>query len=253
LRTFELGVYTLRTKRPFISTGKWSIHAISTAFRYLGSRRTAFGRPRRMSSHGSTCWSPTTQARNPARSVGGPCKAPNSLTTPETSMSPTSLALIQRFSYLQQTPRSRDGEEKANKNDEHDSRLRQFDVEKEFAAVLVHPRGASCDHRNRHQLHTQPGRGLRCLRHSHPRPRHLSLHEDQGNSRHLCGSGSPAIPLEGRPAHNRDALRHFNLRPFGDGLVILRHLGFAPPIYIHWGTALYMTIVAVFLLRKPTT
>ena len=41
--------------------------------------------------------------------------------------------------------------------------------------------------------------------------------------------------------------------PFGDGLVILRHLGPAPPIYIHWGTALYMTIVAVFLLRKQTT
>ena len=38
--------------------------------------------------------------------------------------------------------------------------------------------------------------------------------------------------------------------PLGDGLVILRHLGFAPPIYVHWGTALYMMIVAVFLLRK---
>lgn len=41
--------------------------------------------------------------------------------------------------------------------------------------------------------------------------------------------------------------------PFGDGLVILRHLGFVPPIYIHWGTALYMIIVAAFLLRKQTT
>ena len=41
--------------------------------------------------------------------------------------------------------------------------------------------------------------------------------------------------------------------PFGDGLVILRHLGFAPPIYIHWGTALYMVIVAAFLLRKQNT
>jgi len=37
--------------------------------------------------------------------------------------------------------------------------------------------------------------------------------------------------------------------PFGDGLVILRHLGAAPPLYVHWGTALYMTIVAAFLLR----
>jgi len=38
----------------------------------------------------------------------------------------------------------------------------------------------------------------------------------------------------------------------GDGFVILAHLGFAPPIFIHWGTALYMTIVAVFLHRKKT-
>jgi hypothetical protein len=38
--------------------------------------------------------------------------------------------------------------------------------------------------------------------------------------------------------------------PFCDGLVILKHLGFAPPIYIHWGTALYMMIVTAFLLRR---
>jgi hypothetical protein len=38
--------------------------------------------------------------------------------------------------------------------------------------------------------------------------------------------------------------------PFCDGLIILKHLGFAPPIYIHWGTALYMMIVAAFLLRR---
>jgi len=40
------------------------------------------------------------------------------------------------------------------------------------------------------------------------------------------------------------------LIPIGDGLVILSHLGFAPPIYIHWGTALYMMIVAAFLLGR---
>jgi hypothetical protein len=40
------------------------------------------------------------------------------------------------------------------------------------------------------------------------------------------------------------------LIPFGDGLVILSHRGLAPPIYIHWGTALYMTIIAAFLFRK---
>lgn len=38
--------------------------------------------------------------------------------------------------------------------------------------------------------------------------------------------------------------------PFCDGLVILRHLGFAPPIFIHWGTALYMIVVAAFLFKK---
>ena len=38
--------------------------------------------------------------------------------------------------------------------------------------------------------------------------------------------------------------------PFCDGLVILKHLGLAPPIYIHWGTAFYMMIVAAFLLRR---
>jgi hypothetical protein len=40
------------------------------------------------------------------------------------------------------------------------------------------------------------------------------------------------------------------LIPLGDGLVILSHRGFAWPIYMHWGTALYMTIVAAFLLRR---
>jgi hypothetical protein len=38
--------------------------------------------------------------------------------------------------------------------------------------------------------------------------------------------------------------------PIADGLVILSHLGFAPPIFIHWGTALYMATVAAFLLRR---
>jgi uncharacterized membrane protein len=43
------------------------------------------------------------------------------------------------------------------------------------------------------------------------------------------------------------------LIPVGDGFVILGHLGFAPPIFIHWGTALYMMVVAAFLLKtgKP--
>jgi Domain of unknown function (DUF4267) len=35
----------------------------------------------------------------------------------------------------------------------------------------------------------------------------------------------------------------------GDGFVILAHRGFAAPIFMHWGTALYMMVVASFLLR----
>jgi len=38
--------------------------------------------------------------------------------------------------------------------------------------------------------------------------------------------------------------------PFCDGLVIISHLGFAPPLLIHWGTAFYMMLVSYFLLRK---
>ncbi len=38
--------------------------------------------------------------------------------------------------------------------------------------------------------------------------------------------------------------------PFCDGLVIISHSGFASPLLIHWGTALYMIIIAAFLLRK---
>ena len=38
--------------------------------------------------------------------------------------------------------------------------------------------------------------------------------------------------------------------PFCDGLVIISHLGFAPPLLIHWGTAFYMMIVSYFLWRK---
>jgi len=39
------------------------------------------------------------------------------------------------------------------------------------------------------------------------------------------------------------------LIPIGDGLIILRQGGFAWPIYIHWGTAFYMMIVAAFLFK----
>jgi hypothetical protein len=75
-----------------------------------------------MSSHGSSCWPLMRRAKIPARSLGGTCKAQNSLTTSETLMFPTSLALNQRFSYLQQVLRSSDGEKE--KTNEHDNKLR---------------------------------------------------------------------------------------------------------------------------------
>lgn len=37
--------------------------------------------------------------------------------------------------------------------------------------------------------------------------------------------------------------------PFSDGLVIIATSGFAAPLMIHWGTALYMMVVSYFLLR----
>ena len=41
------------------------------------------------------------------------------------------------------------------------------------------------------------------------------------------------------------------LIPVGDGLVIFNTLGWAPPMLIHWGTALFMAVLAYFLLRAP--
>jgi hypothetical protein len=38
--------------------------------------------------------------------------------------------------------------------------------------------------------------------------------------------------------------------PFCDGFVTIAHSRFATPLLIHWGTALYMIIVAAFLLRN---
>lgn len=38
--------------------------------------------------------------------------------------------------------------------------------------------------------------------------------------------------------------------PFCDGLVIIGNSGFAASLFIHWGTALYMVVVATFLFRR---
>jgi hypothetical protein len=41
--------------------------------------------------------------------------------------------------------------------------------------------------------------------------------------------------------------------PFCDGLVIIANSGFTAPLLIHWGTAVYMLTVSVFLLRRTRT
>ncbi len=51
--------------------------------------------------------------------------------------------------------------------------------------------------------------------------------------------------------HTTASLNAFaTLIAVGDGFVILNHLGVAPPLMIHWGTALYMSVVTWFLFRK---
>src|SRR3984893_2143814 len=117
MRTFELRVYKLRTKEALDFYMEKIYPVISTAFRCSGLWPTASEPPRRMSSHGSSCCSPMQRAKNPARSLGDICKAQNSLTTSETLTFPTSWALNQRSSYLQQILRSNDGEKE--KKNEH--------------------------------------------------------------------------------------------------------------------------------------
>ena len=41
--------------------------------------------------------------------------------------------------------------------------------------------------------------------------------------------------------------------PFCDGLVIISNSGFAAPLFIHWGTTVYMVVVAACLFRRKKT
>jgi len=82
-------------------------------------------------------------------------------------------------------------------------------LRKEFAAVLVHARGAVGIivigiNFILNPVGAATGYGIPI----HD-PRRLSLHVDQGHSRHLFGFGSPVVPLERRPAHNRNNSTHF--------------------------------------------
>src|SRR5260221_12300691 len=141
-------------------------------------------------------------------------------------MFPGSWALNQRFSYLQQAPRSCNGkrkqERKMNTTTSLDnSILRRYSPLFWFTLVIpvaiiviginfiLNPVGAST------------GYGIPIQR-----SRSLSFYVDQGHSRHLFRSRGPAVPLEGRPAHNRNTLRNFNFRP------IRRWVGHSEPYWL---------------------
>ena len=122
MRTFELRVYKLRTKEALDFYMEQIYPRHLSSFPLFGIEAHGFWTAKEDVEPGSSCWPLIRRAKIPARSLGGTCKAQNSLTTSETLMFPTSLALNQRFSYLQQVLRSSDGEKE--KTNEHDNKLR---------------------------------------------------------------------------------------------------------------------------------
>jgi hypothetical protein len=150
--------------------------------------------------------------------------------------------LHQRFSYLQQTPRSRDGEEKGSSMLRKNSLLFWCTLVVPAAIIaiginfILNPVGASAGFGIPiHDPAAFPFMWIKGIRD--------------------IFSGLVVLPFLWK-GDRRTTASLFAISivvPFGDGLVILRHLGFATPIYIHWGTALYMMIVAAFLFRTQST
>jgi Domain of unknown function (DUF4267) len=168
-------------------------------------------------------------------------------------MSPTSSALIQRFSYLQQTPRSRDGEEKARRTmnmtaDFGSSMLRRNSLL--FWCTLVVPVAIIAIGINFILNPVGASAAFGVPIHD---PAAFPFMWIKGIRDIFAGQAVLQFLWKGDRRTTATLFAISIFVPFGDGLVILRHLGFAPPIYIHWGTALYMMIVAAFLLRKENT
>jgi hypothetical protein len=136
------------------------------------------------------------------------------------------------------------------KTDEHGNQLKQFDFEQEFTALLVYSRDTGSDNRNRRQLHTQPGWGLTAYSIPIHDPAAFPFMWVKGIRDIFSGLVVLSFLWRGDRRTTAILFALAILIPVGDGLVILSRLGFAPPIYIHWGTALYMAIVAAFLLRR---
>ena len=109
MRTFELRVYKLRTKEAldFYEEKIYPRHL--KTFPLFGIEAHGFWTAKERVEPRLFVLASYGRAKIPARSFGGTCKAQNSLTTSETSMFPTSLALNPRFSDLQQVLRSNDG------------------------------------------------------------------------------------------------------------------------------------------------
>jgi primosomal protein N' len=104
MSTSELRVYTLRTKDALDYYREQIYPRHLSSFPPFGIEATASGSQRKTSSHNSSCWSPARRAKNPARWLGGICKARNLTRTFGTLMYPTSLGLNRPSSYRQQVP-----------------------------------------------------------------------------------------------------------------------------------------------------
>lgn len=90
MRTFELRVYTLRTKEAFDFYAETIYPRHLHSFPLFGSRLTASGPRRTMQRLGFSCCCPTQRATILARSRNATCKARSWPMTSETLMSPTS-------------------------------------------------------------------------------------------------------------------------------------------------------------------
>ena len=110
MRTFELRVYKLRTQEALDFYREQIYPRHLNSFPLFGIEAHGFWTAKEDVEPRLFVLASYARAKIPARSLGGTCKAQNSLTTSETLMFPTSLALNQRFSYLQQVLRSSDGE-----------------------------------------------------------------------------------------------------------------------------------------------
>ena len=122
MRTFELRVYKLRTKEALDFYREKIYPRHLNSFPLFGIEAHGFWTAKEDVEPRLFVLASYAAGEDPGEVVRRYMQAQNSLTTSETLMFPTSLALNQRFSYLQQVLRSSDGEKE--KTNEHDNKLR---------------------------------------------------------------------------------------------------------------------------------